>query len=215
MTSLTMTYPAHQPRPLRSSHGHDTVVPMRSRGETDELAQLMKRVASGDQDAFAGVYDATSRIVFGVVLRVLADRAQAEEVTQEVYVTAWQQATRFDATKGAVTAWLATIAHRKAVDRTRSAARSRQRDLRHAASEPAAVLPDVSDVVVGLDEGRRVRAALRDLPPHQREALELAYFEGHTHREVAERLGIPLGTAKTRIRDALIRLRHNLAEGSR
>jgi RNA polymerase sigma-70 factor (ECF subfamily) len=188
---------------------------MRSRGETDELAQLMKRVASGDQDAFAGVYDATSRIVFGVVLRVLADRAQAEEVTQEVYVTAWQQATRFDATRGSVTGWLTTIAHRKAVDRTRSAARSRQRDLQHASSEPAAVLPDVSDVVVGLDEGRRVRAALRELPPHQREALELAYFEGLTHREVAERLGIPLGTAKTRIRDALIRLRHNIGEASR
>ena len=111
--------------------------------------------------------------------------------------------------------WLNTIAHRKAVDRVRSAQRSTQRDQRHFEQTTAVhAQPDVSEIVVAHDEGRRVRDALEQLPEAQRTAVELAYFSGFSHREVAERLGIPLGTAKTRIRDAMKRLRTQLGEAS-
>jgi RNA polymerase sigma-70 factor, ECF subfamily len=177
-----------------------------------DLVELMTKVAGGDQEAFAGLYDATSRKVFGIVLRVLVDRAQAEEITQEVYVDAWRTAARYNANQGSVSAWLTTIAHRKAVDRVRSVERSRQRDQRHAEGTFEQQEPDVSEHVIARDEGRRVRAALRDLPEAQRTALELAYYEGRTQREIAEYLEIPLGTAKTRIRDAMQRLRGTLGE---
>src|SRR3954466_1026379 len=114
--------------------GRGTVVsvhPSTQRHERGDLIELMARVARGDQTAFAQLYDATSRSVFGIVLRVLRDRAQAEEVTQEVYVEAWSKAARFDAGKGSASSWLNTIAHRKAVDRVRSVERSAARDQRH------------------------------------------------------------------------------------
>jgi RNA polymerase sigma-70 factor (ECF subfamily) len=188
---------------------------MRPASDSAELVDLLARVAGGDQDAFATFYDATSRVVFGIVLNVVRDRAQAEEVTQEVYVDAWKSAPRFDRRQGSPTAWLNTIAHRKAVDRVRSAQRSTDRDQRHYEQTSATTAePDVSEVVVARDEGSRVRAALKQLPDSQRTAVELAYFSGLSHREVAEKLGIPLGTAKTRIRDAMKRLRGQLGEVS-
>lgn len=188
---------------------------MRSKAASAELAELLARVAQGDQEAFASFYDATSRTVFGIVLSVLRDRAQSEEVTQEVYVDAWKSAPRFDRRQGSASAWLNTIAHRKAVDRVRSAERSTQRDQRHFEQTLAVeAQPDVSDLVVARDEGQRVRAAMSQLPEPQRTVLGLAYFEGRSHREVAEILGIPLGTAKTRIRDGMKRLRAQLEEVS-
>jgi RNA polymerase sigma-70 factor (ECF subfamily) len=180
--------------------------------ERADLGRLMARVVDGDQQAFAEVYDATSRIVFGIVLRVLRDRAQAEEVTQEVYVDAWRLAKRFDRERGSATGWLNTIAHRKAVDRVRSAARAAARDQQHFERDARAPEPDVSDIVVARDDSRRVRDALQRLPEVQRTALELAYFDGRSQREVAEYLEVPLGTVKTRIRDAMKRLRTYLRE---
>lgn len=177
-----------------------------------ELSELMAQVAAGDQLAFAELYDATSRVVFGIVLSVLRDRAQAEEVSQEVYVEAWTSAPKFDASRGSVGGWLNTIAHRRAIDRVRSAQRSSQRDQRHAEAELSLVQADTSDLVIARDEGQRVRDALLTLPEAQRTAVQLAYFEGRTHREVAEFLEVPLGTVKTRIRDAMRRLRTQLAE---
>lgn len=179
-----------------------------------ELSQLMAQVASGDQLAFATLYDATSRVVFGIVLSVVRDRAQAEEVTQEIYVEAWTSAPKFDAARGSVSGWLNTIAHRRAIDRVRSAQRSTQRDQRHAEAELQLVEADTSDIVVSRDEARRVRDALLTLPEAQRTAVQLAYFEGRTHSEVAEYLEVPLGTVKTRIRDAMRRLRTQLGEAS-
>jgi len=179
----------------------------------DELGDLLARVARGDQDAFAAFYDATARSVFGIVLSVVRDRAQAEEVTQEVYLDAWRSAPRFDRAMGTPRAWLNTIAHRKAVDRVRSAQRSTDRDQRHfEQTEAVRSTPDVSEIVVATDEGRRVRDALATLPEPQRDAVRLAYFGGYSHSQVAERLQIPLGTAKTRIRDAMKRLRAQLGE---
>ncbi len=191
-----------------------TVDTMRSQTQTAELVELLARVAGGDQTAFAGFYDATSRTVFGIVLSVLRDRAQAEEVTQEVYVDAWKSAPRFNPSQGSPSAWLNTIAHRKAVDRVRSSERSIQRDQRHFDSAVEPVATDTSDIVVAHDEGRRVRDALQKLPERQRTAVQLAYFEGRSHREVAEFLEVPLGTVKTRIRDAMKRLRTQLGEAS-
>jgi RNA polymerase sigma-70 factor, ECF subfamily len=180
-----------------------------------ELIAVMARVTQGDQQAFAELYDATSRTVFGIVLSVVRDRAQAEEVSQEVYVDAWRSAATFDPNIGSPAAWLNTIAHRKAVDRVRSAERQRQREQRHFETSSAVPTADTSELVVAIDEGRRVRAALRGLPEPQRTAVELAYFEGRSQREVAEFLEIPLGTVKTRIRDGMQKLRQQLGEVAR
>jgi RNA polymerase sigma-70 factor (ECF subfamily) len=190
-----------------------TVVAMRS-SAGHELAELMGRIATGDQAAFADFYDATSRTVYGIVLRVLRDRAQAEEVAQEVYVEAWTSAPRFDAELGSPTGWLNTIAHRKAVDRVRSSERNLAREQRHFNAETQRVTADTSDIVVAQDESQRVREALDQLPEAQRTAVRMAYFEGRTYREVAEFLELPLGTVKTRIRDAMKRLRHHLGEAA-
>ncbi|MEJ7743175.1 MAG: ECF RNA polymerase sigma factor SigK [Nocardioidaceae bacterium] len=185
---------------------------MRSPTEPRELAQLLTLVASGDQEAFAAFYDATSRTIFGITLSVLRNRAQAEEVTQEVYVDAWRFAGRFDAAQGSPTAWLNTIAHRKAVDRVRSTERTTQREQREFEADTRPPAADTSDLVVAADEGQRVRSALSQLPEAQRTAVQLAYFEGRSHSEVAEHLQVPLGTVKTRIRDAMKRLRKQLGE---
>lgn len=185
---------------------------MRSRPRSTELAALLARVAVGDQAAFESFYTATSRSVFGIVVSVVRDRSHAEEVTQEVYVEAWRQAPRFDPGQGSPSAWLNTIAHRRAVDRVRSAHRSTERERRHAASSGPPVVADTSDIVVAGDEGERLRAALADLPEAQRVALQLAYFEGRSHSDIASHLQIPLGTVKTRIRDAMRKLRDRLGE---
>jgi RNA polymerase sigma-70 factor (ECF subfamily) len=187
---------------------------MQSRTESPELGDLLTRVAAGDHDAFASFYDRTSRTVYGIVLHIVRDRAQAEEVAQEVYVDAWRAASRFDAAHGSPAAWLNTIAHRRAVDRVRSTERRAQREQRHFREDPGdTVVRDASDIAVALDESTRVRNALNALPEVQRKALLLAYFDGLSHRDIAESLQVPLGTVKTRIRDALIRLRAQLGEG--
>jgi RNA polymerase sigma-70 factor (ECF subfamily) len=183
---------------------------MQSPTRSAELSELLARVANGDQEAFATFYDLTSRTVFGIVLGVLRDRAQSEEVTQEIYVEAWRQAPRFDSGQGSPHSWLNTIAHRRAVDRVRSAERSHQREQRHAESAGEPIAPDTSDIVIANVEGERVRQALETLPEAQRTAVRLAYYEGQSHRDIAETLGIPLGTVKTRIRDAMKRLRSQL-----
>ena len=202
-----------RPTRMAVSRQRGTVALMRRTSTTDELTLAMKGLAAGDEEAFGTFYDATSRSVFGIVLRVLRDRAQAEEVTQEVFLEAWRNAARYDAGQGTPAAWVNTIAHRRAVDRVRAAERSAQRDQRHAEGQRDASSPDTSEVVVARDEGDRVRAALARLPEAQRTALALAYFDGHTQREVAEMLDVPLGTVKTRMRDAMKKLRVQLDEG--
>jgi RNA polymerase sigma-70 factor, ECF subfamily len=187
---------------------------MSSPTSSHELVELMLKVAGGDQTAFAQFYDSTARTVYGIVLRVVRDRAQAEEVAQEVYVEAWTSAPRFDPELGSPTGWLNTIAHRKAVDRVRSSERNFAREQRHFDAEMQRVSVDTSDIVVAQDQSQRVRAALEQLPEAQRTAVRMAYFEGRSYREVAEFLGLPLGTVKTRIRDAMKRLRNHLGEAA-
>jgi RNA polymerase sigma-70 factor (ECF subfamily) len=176
-----------------------------------DLALLLRRCARGDETAFGEFYDATSTRAWGMALRVLRNRAQAEEVVQEAYLQAWRQASRFDPARGSAGAWLLTIVHRSAVDRVRSAEASTRRERTYLDQHHVAPEPDTtSSAVEASVEAQRVRAALAGLTELQREAVELAYWGGYTHTEVAGILEIPLGTAKTRIRDGLIRLRDTL-----
>jgi RNA polymerase sigma-70 factor (ECF subfamily) len=175
----------------------------------DPLTGLLRRAGRGDQDAFADLYDALSPLVHGVVLKVVRDPAQSEEVTQEVFVELWRLAARFDETRGSVTSWVATVAHRRAIDRVRSEQSARDRVARQVSSI-VRDFDDVTDEVESKFERARVRRALERLTGVQREAVELAYFGGHTYREVAVLLDVAEGTVKTRIRDGMIRLRDEL-----
>ena len=175
------------------------------------LAALLGRVASGDQVAFAALYDDVAPLVFGIAKRVVRDPTHAEEVTQEVFVDLWRLAARFDAARGNVRSWAATIAHRRAVDRVRSEQSHRDRERADALTVPAAS-SGPEEIAVDGESRQRAVSALGQLSPPQREALELAYYGGLTHVEVADHLGIALGTAKTRIRDGLLRLRTVLGE---
>jgi len=174
------------------------------------LAELLRACSLGDEAAFAKLYDATAARLFGLVLRTVRDRAQAEEVTQDVYLDIWRNSSRFDPDRGSAVSWLMTIGHRKAVDRVRSAEAARRRDTAYEAREQAAPFDQTVEEAHRNLDGQRVRRALDTLTETQRGALELAYFGGYTHREVAAMMDLPLGTAKTRIRDGLIRLRDTL-----
>lgn len=171
----------------------------------DDPVALMARVAAGDERAFADLYDQLASLVYGVVRRVVRDASQSEEVAQEVFVELWRQAPRFDAERGGVRGWAGTIAHRRAVDRVRSEQSYRRRQVHHGAvpSEPAGPAEAAIDSL----EREQARRLLTELTAVQREALELAFYDGLTHVEIAARLDVALGTVKTRIRDGLIRLR--------
>lgn len=178
------------------------------------LAAALRCCASGDQAAFAEVYDATSARAFGLALRVLRDHAQAEEAVQEAYLQVWRQSARFDPSRGSAVSWILMIVHGTAVSQVRSSqSRINREEVYERQSDPLRVgradpTGAAADAAMDAD---RVREALSQLTELQRSAIELAYFEGHTHTEVAERIGIPLGTAKTRIRDGLLRLRDVMA----
>jgi RNA polymerase sigma-70 factor, ECF subfamily len=173
------------------------------------LDSLMTRVAGGDGQAFSELYDQTSSMVYGLALRVVRSEALAEEVTQEVYLQVWRQASGFDPQRGSVKSWMATMAHRRAVDVVRRSQSARDRELKVPADRPEA---DVAEMAILGDERDRVRAALSSLTDLQFQVIEMAYFGGLTYREVAERLDTPLATVKTRIRDGLTRLRSALGE---
>jgi RNA polymerase sigma-70 factor (ECF subfamily) len=178
--------------------------------EAAALAEIVRRVARGDADAFAQLYDATSTRAYGVVWRVLRSADHAAEVTQEVYTEVWRQAARFEESKGSVTAWITTMAHRRAIDRVRSVTSEVARDEHYARTDPGREVDDVWEGVSERLDADRVRKGMESLTPIQREALTLAYFGGYTQSQVAERLKVPLGTVKTRIRDGLISLRNTL-----
>lgn len=180
------------------------------------LASLLNRAGRGDEDAFSAVYAQVAATVFGLVLRVLRDPAQAEEVSQEVLLEVWRTASRFDPARGSAQAWVATIAHRRAVDRVRSAQAAARRDGESApqmTGEWAAGADGVAEQVEAKLDRERVRRCLRTLTELQRESIVLAYYGGYTYREVAGLLGVALGTVKTRMRDGLIRLRDCLGVG--
>jgi RNA polymerase sigma-70 factor, ECF subfamily len=178
-----------------------------------DLADLLRRSGRGDEGAFAVLYDATAARVFGLAVRVVRDPAQAEEVTQEAYLECWRHSTRFDPEKGSALSWLLTIVHRKAVDRVRSAEASGRRDEAYSHKEQTIEHDVTAEAATASLEATRVRTALAHLTLKQRQAVELAFLGGYTHTEVASMLDLPVGTAKTRIRDGLIRLRDALGVG--
>ncbi|MFI1487125.1 ECF RNA polymerase sigma factor SigK [Streptomyces sp. NPDC020747] len=172
-----------------------------------DLQELVGRVALGDEDAFTGVYDAVVSPVMGVVRAVLRDQAQSEEVAQEVLVEVWRTSPRYRPDVGTAINWILTLAHRRAVDRVRSADAAAARDHKAALLEQLPEYDEVAEYVEARLEREQVRRCLRTLTELQHQAVTLAYYRGLTYREVAEALAVPLGTVKTRLRDGLIRLR--------
>ncbi|MFC4052050.1 ECF RNA polymerase sigma factor SigK [Actinomadura syzygii] len=167
---------------------------------------LLGRVARGDERAFERLYDVAAAPVHGLARRVVRDPALAEEVTQEVMIEVWRSAARFDPARGSALAWIMTIAHRRAVDRVRREQSAGDREARTAAG-PGAAHDPVGERVEARLEHERVRRCLRTLTRLQRETVTLAYYAGHSFREVAELVGAPPNTVRTRMRDGLIRLR--------
>jgi RNA polymerase sigma-70 factor (ECF subfamily) len=172
----------------------------------------LERMARGDHDALAELYDRHGRLVFSLALRILRDQADAEDIVQDVFSQAWRQAARYESSRGNVIAWLLNLTRSRAIDRLRG--RRARPDT--ATGDPAALeLPDLSQPVdeqIALStEAARIRAAVDELSVLQRVAIELAFYEGLTHVEIAERLELPLGTVKTRIRQGLLKLKERLA----
>jgi RNA polymerase sigma-70 factor (ECF subfamily) len=168
-------------------------------------------MADGDQEALGQLYDSTSAVVLGLARRILRDPSMAEEVTIEVYAQAYQQAWRYDAARGAPVAWLLTMARSRALSRLRQDARRaiHETPLREG-PDPAATGAGPDDVGAASEMRRLVLKALGGLSPDQRQAIEMAYYLGLSHSEIAARLGQPLGTVKTHIRRGMLHLRDQL-----
>jgi RNA polymerase sigma-70 factor (ECF subfamily) len=187
------TWSAH-----RSAHADDDAV-------TPE--ELLLRVAKGSEPAFERLYDVVAGPVFGLVRRVVRDVAQSEEVAQEVFVELWRTAGGYRPERGSALNWTLTLAHRRAVDRVRSAQARTDREHRVAVTSVEREFDQVAETVTSRLEREQVRRCLSALTELQRESVLLAYYDGRTYTEVADVLGAPLGTIKTRMRDGLIRLR--------
>jgi RNA polymerase sigma-70 factor (ECF subfamily) len=162
------------------------------------------RLVERDEAALGEVYDQFSSFVYGIAFRVIGDARAAEDVAQDVFLKLWESPGGFDPGRGSLRTWLGTLAHRRAVDHVRREEAKRRTAQRDAARSPVA--PDVEEMAMALVTAERVRAALATLPEEQREAIQLAYFGGRTYREVAQQLGIPEGTAKSRLRLGLRRV---------
>jgi RNA polymerase sigma-70 factor, ECF subfamily len=175
---------------------------------TDE--ELLAAISTGDERALADLYDRFGRVAYGLALRVVRDPALAQDAVQDAFLAAWRTAASFDRRRGKAQTWVLTLVHRRAVDLVRREDRRRAEQL--ADDAPAAASAGIDEEAALREQRRTVQAALARLPPDQREALELAYYGGLTQAELADRLGIPLGTVKSRVFAGLARLRDLLGE---
>jgi RNA polymerase sigma-70 factor, ECF subfamily len=173
--------------------------------------EILRRVAGGDEGALSALYDRYRLILYGLILRILHSQAEAEDVLQDVFLQVWRRASDFDETRGRPFTWLVTLARSRAIDRLRALG-SRERTAQEAARDVPDSISDAADDAVKSEQGEIVRRALRELPEEQRQTLLLAYFEGLTQTEIAERTGTPLGTVKTRMRSGMTKLRESLGE---
>ncbi|MEW6323084.1 MAG: sigma-70 family RNA polymerase sigma factor [Acidobacteriota bacterium] len=180
---------------------------------SDELLPVVGRIAGGDPEALSELHRRAGRLVFGMAVRALGRADLAEEVAADVFAQVWQSARRFDARRGTVEAWLVNITRSRAIDRHRSLAA--RPDLVAAGAEPLdddLVSPAMSTAPHEvIDTRRAVQAMLQELAPDERRLIHLAYRAGYTHEELAARLGLPLGTIKTRIRASLRKMRRRLS----
>lgn len=183
------------------------VVPVGGDDAPEPPEVLLARAGLGDEDAFAQLYDEVAPSVFGLVRRIVRDHAQSEEVAQDVFVELWRTAPRFDPARGSAMTWVLTLAHRRAVDRVRSAQASTDRERKAAFMSEPRSFDEVSEKVDAKMEQHQVQRCLGSLTELQRESVMLAFYQGYTYPEVATLLKVPLGTIKTRMRDGLIRLR--------
>jgi RNA polymerase sigma-70 factor, ECF subfamily len=200
---VTQRWPGQTPSP------EDSQAP---KPDVGDLSVQIGLVARGDTAAFDVVYEQLVSSVFGIVLRVMRDPAQSEEVSQDVMLEIWRDAAKFDPQRGSAMAWVTTLAHRRAVDRVRSVQKQSDREFRVAAAD----IPydEVAEAAESTFERERVRRCLDSLTDLQRESVNLAYYRGYTYGQVASLLGVPTGTIKTRMRDALVRLRDCLGAAS-
>ena len=199
----------HFHQPGRDESSVDQLHQLRAREAA--LAALVARVAKGDQTALATLYDETSALVYGLALRILRDQYAAEDVTIDVYAQVYRQVSSYDANRGTPSAWLVTLTRSRALDRLRQEAQRRERE------EPLEAMTRLPSLTAGPEESsattelrRLVQRALALLTPEQRQVIELAYYSGLSHNEIAATLGQPLGTVKTRIRTGMMLLRENL-----
>jgi RNA polymerase sigma-70 factor (ECF subfamily) len=183
-----------------------------ARARDQDLIALVELVATGDQSALSALYDTTNRLIYSLILRVLGDVSSAEEVLIDVYTQVWRQAASYDANRGAPLAWMATIARSRAIDRLRSGWQDQRR------KESLDVLGDApaseaspEEMAAASERQKLVREAMNLLTPEQRQVIELAYYSGLSHSEIAEKLKQPLGTVKTRTRLGMMKLREALA----
>lgn len=184
-----------------------------AREEREAWAGLIECVATGDTDALARLYDGTASLVYGLALRILGDVENAEEITEDVYLQVWRQAARYDASRGGAVGWLLTLARSRAIDRLRAGGSSRSRQAPFVeALEIPDTAPEPEHTAVASERRALVRAALAQLSTEQRQAVELAYFRGMSHSQIAEHLDAPLGTVKTRLRLGMDHLRAALAD---
>jgi RNA polymerase sigma-70 factor (ECF subfamily) len=180
----------------------------------DEDRELVRRMSAGDTQALARFYERWSRPVYALVMQLVRDPDDADDVVEDAFYQAWRQASRYEPSRGAVSTWIVTIARSRALDRLRSRRRLREEPLTPVTVLDELVVASTPDPAAGAEESEvreRVAVALKELPPEQREVLELAYFGGLSQTEIAERTGQPLGTVKTRTRLAGQKLRERLS----
>lgn len=176
-------------------------------------AELIGRMSEGDQAALADFYDQSNRLVFGMVMRIVNDRSAAEEITLDAYHQIWRQAQNFDSERGRPSSWLITIARNRAIDRLRSTKWARQGQTPIEDVTPFLATEGTPEESACTNEQQKlVRSALAQLKPDQRELIEIAFFAGLTHQEISDKLNLPLGTIKTRIRAGMMKLRELLGE---